>query len=147
MSTWLQICLPEDEFVTMNDSNLTLNSSPLDPIVVEKTTFEDSIVSMDGLGEWKYMGIKLMLIIWDMVGMVLNGLGVDFLWHRVAVNHAVYNVLLQDVVLACFTSGLSIGMTSTFWTDHLTCFRVHSLLTLLPLVFHNWAWALIAQLR
>ena len=147
MSTWPHICLPQDEFFTMNYSNLSIQSSSLDSgpeyRVIANVTSEDPIDSTD----LKYIAIKLLLIIWDMAGLILNGLGVDFLWHRVAVNHAVYNVLLQDVVLACLTSGISMGITTTFWTDNLTCFRVHSLLSLLPLVFHNWAWAVIAKLR
>ena len=144
MSPWSQICLPEEEFFTMNYTNLSIDSSLLDPglvyRVLSNTTYEDTT-------HLNYIAVKLLLIVWDLAGLILNGLGVDFLWHRVAVNHAVYNVLLQDVVLACLTSGLSMGITTTFWSANMTCFRVHSFLSLLPLVFHNWAWAVIAKLR
>ena len=59
-----------------------------------------------------YKGLRVALIVLDSFGFVINTLGVDMLWHGVEVNHAVYALLLQDVVLAAFT---------TFWLKQPSC--------------------------
>ena len=133
--------LPESFQIVEYPNTLSSDTPPIPNI----PNTEDPTIVNDS--DFMYLVIKTSLVLWDLVGFVLNGLGIDLLWHRVEVNHAVYNVLLQDVVLACLTSGVSLGVSIYIWPDNLTWFRVHSLLTLLPLVFHNWAWAVVAHLR
>ena len=42
---------------------------------------------------------KILLLLWDTIGLVINGLGIDFMWHGIEINHAVYSLVLQDIVL------------------------------------------------
>ena len=45
---------------------------------------------------YDYFGLKTVLVIMDCIGLIMNMLGVDMLWHGVEINHAVYALLLQD---------------------------------------------------
>ena len=149
MSIWPPICLPEDHLKTMNSTNISLEATYLGTILepdLDNFT-QDDFEEFEFIGDYKYFIVKVLLIVWDFVSFVLNGFGIDLLWHRVEVNHAVYNVLLQDVVLACLTSLTSFGISGYVWADDLTWFRLHSFLTLIPLVFHQWTWAIVAHLR
>ena len=83
----------------------------------------------------------------DIFGLTFNGLGIDMIWHGVEVNHAVYFVILQDLCLAFLTTLASQIFNWFFWYDDLLWFRFYGLLAMLPFIFHNWAWASVAQLR
>lgn len=97
--------------------------------------------------EMSYFWWKLFLLLWDLLGLVVNGLGIDMLWHGVEVNHAVYFVILQDICLAFSTTMASELFNWILWSDDLMWFRFHGFLSLLPFMFHNWAWASVASLR
>ena len=94
-----------------------------------------------------YLWWKLALILWDLAGFLVNGLGIDMLWHGVEVNHAVYYVILQDICIAFITAVLSETLNWIFWSDDIMWYRYHGFLALVPLIFHSWAWASVAHLR
>jgi len=54
---------------------------------------------------------------------------------------------LQDLCLAFITTLASQIFNWFFWYDDLLWFRFYGLLAILPFIFHNWAWASVAQLR
>ena len=97
--------------------------------------------------ESHYFWWKASIIFLDIFGLTFNGLGIDMIWHGVEVNHAVYFVILQDLCLAFVTTLASQIFNWFFWYDDLLWFRFYGLLAMLPFIFHNWAWASIAQLR
>ena len=97
--------------------------------------------------ESHYFWWKASIIFLDIFGLTFNGLGIDMIWHGVEINHAVYFVILQDLCLAFVTTLASQIFNWFFWYDDLLWFRFYGLLAMLPFVFHNWAWASIAQLR
>ena len=97
--------------------------------------------------EDSYFWWKAILVILDIFGLTFSGLGIDMIWHGVEVNHAVYLVILQDVCLAFITTLVSQIFSWFFWNNNLSWFRFYGFLALLPIMFHNWAWASVAQLR
>ena len=97
--------------------------------------------------ESHYFWWKASIIFLDIFGLTFNGLGIDMIWHGVEVNHAVYFVILQDLCLAFLTTLASQIFNWFFWYDDLLWFRFYGLLAILPFIFHNWAWASVAQLR
>ena len=97
--------------------------------------------------ESHYFWWKASIIFLDIFGLTFNGLGIDMIWHGVEVNHAVYFVILQDLCLAFLTTLASQIFNWFFWYDDLLWFRFYGLLAMLPFIFHNWAWASVAQLR
>jgi len=97
--------------------------------------------------EDSYFWWKAILVILDIFGLTFSGLGIDMIWHGVEVNHAVYFVILQDVCLAFITTLVSQIFSWFFWNNDLSWFRFYGFLALLPIMFHNWAWASVAQLR
>ena len=94
-----------------------------------------------------YDGIKTALIIIDTIGLVVNGLGIDMLWHGVEVNHAVYSLLLQDVTLALFSSIMSLIVNWPLWYYEEFWFKFYGFFTLISLIFQDWCWAAVAYLR
>ena len=94
-----------------------------------------------------YKGLRVALIVLDSFGFVINTLGVDMLWHGVEVNHAVYALLLQDVVLAAFTTFLSLMFNWIYWFREEYWFIFHLVLSLLSLTFQDWCWSYVAHLR
>ena len=38
---------------------------------------------------------KLIFLIWDVSGLIINGLGIDLMWYGIEVNHVVYNLVFQ----------------------------------------------------
>ena len=38
---------------------------------------------------------KLIFLIWDVSGLIINGLGMDLMWYGIEVNHVVYNLVFQ----------------------------------------------------
>ena len=97
--------------------------------------------------ESHYFWWKASIIFLDIFGLTFNGLGIDMIWHGVEINHAVYFVILQDLCLAFVTTLVSQIFNWFFWYDDLLWFRFYGLLAILPFIFHNWAWASVAQLR
>ena len=90
---------------------------------------------------------KTFLLTWDFIGIMINGLGIDMLWHGVEVNHAVYCLILQDICLAWVTTLVSQLFNWIFWSDDLSWFKFHGAFAMLPLIFHDWSWASVAYLR
>ena len=157
MSIWPPVCHPDDLHI-MNNSNVSLPSS----FHMVETTSDDGLgpppaspVSPDLPSSplppednfYTYLVLKVFFLLWDGLGVLLNGLGIDLLWHRVEINHAVYSIVLHDIALAFVSSVVYFVINAFFWSNDLTWFRIHALLSLLPLVFHHWAWAIISNLR
>lgn len=94
-----------------------------------------------------YFWLKTTLLTWDFIGVLINGLGIDMLWHGVEINHAVYFVILQDMSIAFGSSVITEALNWLFWTNDLSWFRAHCFLAFVPFTFHNWAWASVAHLR
>ena len=161
MSIWPPVCHPEDQhlqLVLMNNSNVSLAHQSSSFHMVEATSDNLGIPNLvppvppnlpnsDDIILYKYLVLKVFFLIWDVVGAFLNGLGIDLLWHRVEINHAVYSIVLHDIILALVSSVVTLVINTFFWSDDLAWFRIHALLNLLPFVFHNWAWAIISNLR
>ena len=83
-----------------------------------------------------------------MLFIIFQGLGVDMLWHGVEINHAVYSLLLQDVVL-CWASSLLWWIFNWWWWRryYVVWAQMYLLFCALPIVFHDTAWAAVAYLR
>lgn len=70
------------------------------------------------------------------------------LWHGVEINHVIYSLLLQDVVL-CWASSLLWWIFNWWWWKR-SCVvwaQMYLLFCALPVVFHDTAWATVAYLR
>ena len=94
------------------------------------------------------------LTLWDIVGLVFNLFGIDFFWSGIEVNHAVYNLVFQDLVL-CWGSVAIWTLTGWIWwtspADQIprpdTWLVMYLTFSLLPLLFHDCSWAWVAYLR
>ena len=76
---------------------------------------EDKIASIDGL--YPYMlCMKVLLLLWDTLGLIVNGLGIDLMWHGIEINHAVYSLVLQDIVLCWLSSFLWCMLNWIWWS-------------------------------
>ena len=76
---------------------------------------EDKITSIDSL--YPYMlCMKVLLLLWDTVGLIVNGLGIDLMWHGIEINHAVYSLVLQDIVLCWLSSFLWCMLNWIWWS-------------------------------
>ena len=76
---------------------------------------EDKIASIDSL--YPYMlCIKVLLLLWDTIGLIVNGLGIDLMWHGIEINHAVYSLVLQDIVLCWLSSFLWCMLNWIWWS-------------------------------
>lgn len=162
MSSWPQ-CTEKDIFENMSSGSSEPSSSQMvaaanDDILV----FEDSVLEALGaaglnlsssasevnqLIGGEYFWWKTFLLTWDFIGLLINGLGIDMLWHGVEVNHAVYALILQDICLAWISTLISSCVNWLVWADDCTWFRFHSVCGLVPILFHDWAWASVAYLR
>ena len=96
---------------------------------------------------YDYFGLKTVLVIMDCIGLIMNMLGVDMLWHGVEINHAVYALLLQDVVLALMTTSISLIFCGSLWYHDEMWFQMHVIFTLISLIFQDWCWGSVAYLR
>lgn len=113
-------------------------------------TVASNVTAAGGLGflhVTDFFWWKTFLLTWDFIGLMVNGLGIDMLWHGVEVNHAVYCLILQDICLAWVTTLVSQLFNWIFWTDDSSWFKFHGAFALLPLIFHDWSWASVAYLR
>ena len=59
---------------------------------------------------------KIILLLWDVIGLVVNGLGIDLMWHGIEINHAVYSLVLQDIVLCWLSSLLWCSLNWIWWS-------------------------------
>ena len=59
---------------------------------------------------------KIILLLWDVIGLVINGLGIDLMWHGIEINHAVYSLVLQDIVLCWLSSLLWCSLNWIWWS-------------------------------
>ena len=76
---------------------------------------EDKIASIDSL--YPYMlCMKVLLLLWDTLGLIVNGLGIDLMWHGIEINHAVYSLVLQDIVLCWLSSFLWCMLNWIWWS-------------------------------
>lgn len=136
--------------------------SPSSPIVVgpslpDMATESSSAASLStstspqtDLGSTSYfVWWKVLLLLWDLTGLITNGLGVDMLWHGVEVNHAVYALVLQDIGLCWASSLASWIFTWLFWGpgQDESWLTLYILCAAVPLTFHDWAWSSVAYLR
>ena len=96
---------------------------------------------------YDYFGLKTVLVVMDCIGLIMNTLGVDMLWHGVEINHAVYALLLQDVVLALITTSISLIFCGSLWYHDEMWFQMHVIFTLISLIFQDWCWGSVAYLR
>lgn len=154
-SVWPPQCMINDELNSMSLANTSI-SSPFHMEDVEllgsNITTSDLVNASNSTGEpvsyySNYFWLKIFLLFFDLLGLLVNGLGIDMLWHGVEINHAVYFVILQDVCLAFGSAILTQLCHWFFWMDDLAWFQFHCFLGFLPLAFHNWAWASVAHLR
>lgn len=60
---------------------------------------------------------KIILLLWDAIGLVVNGLGIDLMWHGIEINHAVYSLVLQDIVLCWLSSFLWFILNWIWWSS------------------------------
>ena len=86
------------------DTDINLNN-----VTMEST-------AMDSL--YPYLLItKILLLLWDAIGLVVNGLGIDLMWHGIEINHAVYSLVLQDIVLCWLSSFLWFILNWIWWSS------------------------------
>ena len=81
------------------------------------------------------------------LGMIINALGIDMLWHGVEINHAVYALVLQDMILALLTTMMTLMFNWSFWYYEETWFKFHGFFTMFSLIFQDWCWGSVAYLR
>ena len=60
---------------------------------------------------------KILLLLLDTIGLVVNGLGIDLMWHGIEINHAVYSLVLQDIVLCWLSSFLWFVFNWIWWSS------------------------------
>ena len=102
---------------------------------------------MDNAYFYYMVTAKLALLIWDFAGLLINGLGIDLIWHGIEVNHAVYSLVFQDIVLCWCSSALWLAGNWLWWPTSETWMFMNLIFSVLPLAFHDCAWATIAYLR
>ena len=85
------------------DSNQNLNNLTMDSF------------TLDSLYPY-LLFTKILLLLWDTIGLVVNGLGIDLMWHGIEINHAVYSLVLQDIVLCWLSSFLWFMLNWTWWS-------------------------------
>ena len=60
---------------------------------------------------------KILLLVLDAIGLVVNGLGIDLMWSGIEINHAVYSLVLQDIVLCWLSSFLWFAFNWIWWSS------------------------------
>ena len=60
---------------------------------------------------------KILLLVLDTIGLVVNGLGIDLMWSGIEINHAVYSLVLQDIVLCWLSSFLWFAFNWIWWSS------------------------------
>ncbi len=135
-SLYMMEASPEDPNLVYENFEQDLNNETLSHLNEANSTYYTD-----------YFWWKVILLVWDLIGLFINGLGIDMLWHGVEVNHAVYFVILQDICLAFGSALITETLNWFFWMDNLSWFRCHSFFSMMPFIFHNWAWASVAHLR
>merc|ERR1711894_633684 len=86
-----------------DDTSINLNN-----ITMEST-------AMDSLYPY-LLFTKILLLLWDAIGLIVNGLGIDLMWHGIEINHAVYSLVLQDIVLCWLSSLLWCSLNWIWWS-------------------------------
>ena len=60
---------------------------------------------------------KILLLVLDTIGLVVNGLGIDLMWSGIEINHAVYSLVLQDIVLCWLSPFLWFAFNWIWWSS------------------------------
>ena len=97
-------------FISISNSKMDDDTSiNLNNITMEST-------AMDSLYPY-LLFTKILLLLWDAIGLIVNGLGIDLMWHGIEINHAVYSLVLQDIVLCWLSSFLWLIMNWIWWSS------------------------------
>ena len=91
--------------------------------------FNSTEDKIDSLYPYMIFCMKVLLLLWDTIGLIVNGLGIDLMWHGIEINHAVYSLVLQDIVLCWLSSFLWCMLNWIWWStsgmfDYLQLYRV-----------------------
>ena len=100
------------EAIILPDGGVGLNHN----LNLTTTTVATSTAASDTLYPY-IVFVKVVLFLWDLSGLVVNGFGIDLMWHGIEINHAVYSLLLQDIVLCWLSSAFWCILNWIWWSS------------------------------
>ena len=106
--------------IMLSDSSFIKLTSSLFKLSYEKYETSNNLTistsSMDSLYPY-ILFTKILILIWDTLGLIVNGFGIDLMWHGIEINHAVYSLVLQDLVLCWLSSLLWCILNWVWWSS------------------------------
>ena len=106
--------------IMLSDSSFIKLTSSLVKLSYEKYETSNNLTistsSMDSLYPY-ILFTKILILIWDTLGLIVNGFGIDLMWHGIEINHAVYSLVLQDLVLCWLSSLLWCILNWVWWSS------------------------------